>query len=49
MMGAVFAQGAKWIHADREFEYIGDDNFYNSNYVDVLEKPEILQPKEQAA
>jgi len=46
MMGAVFAQGAQWIRADfhlhtradREFKYAGDDNFYNSNYVDALEK-----------
>ncbi len=46
MMGAVFAQGAQWIRvdfhlhtrADREFEHTGDDNFYNSNYVDALEK-----------
>lgn len=46
MMGAVFAQGAQWIRADfhlhtradREFKFTGDDNFYNSNYVDALEK-----------
>lgn len=45
MMGAVFAQGAQWIRADfhlhtradREFKFTGDDNFYNSNYVDALE------------
>ena len=42
----VFYEGAQWIradfhlhtHADREFKYTGDDNFYNSNYVDALEK-----------
>jgi len=46
MMGAVFAQGAQWIRADfhlhtradREFKFTGDDNFYNSNYVDALEQ-----------
>lgn len=46
MMGTVFAQGAQWIRADfhlhtradREFQFTGDDNFYNSNYVDALEK-----------
>lgn len=46
MMGAVFAQGSQWIRADfhlhtradREFKFTGDDNFYNSNYVDALEK-----------
>ena len=46
MMGTVFAQGAQWVRADfhlhtradREFKYTGDDNFYNSNYVDALEK-----------
>ncbi|VDL24089.1 hypothetical protein BANRA_01973 [Escherichia coli] len=45
-MGTVFAQGAQWVRADfhlhtradREFKYTGDDNFYNSNYVDALEK-----------
>lgn len=39
-------QGAQWVRADfhlhtradREFKYTGDDNFYNSNYVDTLEK-----------
>lgn len=49
MMGAVFTQGAQWIRADfhlhtradREFKYTGDDNFYNSNYVDALEKANI--------
>lgn len=49
MMDAVFAQGAQWIRADfhlhtradREFKYQGDDNFYNSNYVDALEKAHI--------
>lgn len=42
----VFTEGAQWIRADfhlhtradREFKYMGDDNFYNSNYVDALEK-----------
>lgn len=46
MTGTVFAQGAQWVRADfhlhtradREFKYTGDDNFYNSNYVDALEK-----------
>ena len=46
MMGTVFAQGAQWVRADfhlhtradRGFKYTGDDNFYNSNYVDALEK-----------
>ncbi|MCP9447941.1 MAG: hypothetical protein NNA22_10285, partial [Nitrospira sp.] len=41
-----FPEGAQWIRADfhlhtradREFKYTGDDNFYNSNYVDALEK-----------
>ena len=45
MMGIVYAQGAQWIRADfhlhtradREFKFTGDDNFYNSNYVDALE------------
>lgn len=42
----VFAEGAQWVRADfhlhtradREFKYTGDDNFYNSNYVDALQK-----------
>ena len=42
----VFTEGAQWLRADfhlhtradREFKYTGDDNFYNSNYVDALEK-----------
>lgn len=42
----VFEEGARWIRADfhlhtcadGEFEYTGDDDFYNSNYVDALEK-----------
>jgi hypothetical protein len=46
MMGTVFTQGAQWVRADfhlhtradREFKYTGDDNFYNSNYVNALEK-----------
>ncbi|MCP1573956.1 ABC-type lipoprotein export system ATPase subunit [Herbaspirillum rubrisubalbicans] len=41
----VFSEGAQWVRADfhlhtradREFKYTGDDNFYNSNYVDALE------------
>ena len=41
----VFAEGAQWVRADfhlhtradREFKYAGDDNFYNSNYVDAME------------
>ncbi len=45
----VFAEGARWIRADfhlhtradREFKYTGDDNLYNSNYVDALEKADI--------
>ncbi|ULA65263.1 MAG: hypothetical protein LZF86_190566 [Nitrospira sp.] len=47
--GMVFDEGAQWIRADfhlhtradREFKYVGDDNFYNSNYVDTLEKAHI--------
>ncbi len=42
----VFSEGALWVRADfhlhtradREFKFTGDDNFYNSNYVDALEK-----------
>ena len=45
----VFAEGAQWVRADfhlhtradREFKFTGDDNFYNSNYVDALEKADI--------
>lgn len=45
-MSMVFEHGAQWVRADfhlhtradREFKYTGDDNFYNSNYVDALEK-----------
>ena len=45
-MSIIFTQGAQWIRADfhlhtradREFKFTGDDNFYNSNYVDALEK-----------
>lgn len=41
-----FPQGAEWIRADfhlhtkadKEFQYNGDENFYNSAYVDALEK-----------
>lgn len=48
-MDIVFEQGAQWIRADfhlhtradREFKYTGDDDFYNSNYVDALEKANI--------
>lgn len=48
-MGIVFEKGAQWIRtdfhlhtrADREFKYSGDDNFYNSSYVDALEKANI--------
>ncbi|MCL2876806.1 MAG: histidinol-phosphatase [Betaproteobacteria bacterium] len=44
-----FAEGAHWVRADfhlhtradREFKYTGDGNFYNSNYVDALEKMQI--------
>ncbi len=46
MMGTVFELGAQWIRADfhlhtradREFRYTGDDDAYNRNYVDALEK-----------
>lgn len=46
MMDTVFEHGAQWIRADlhlhtradREFKYTGDENFYNSSYVDALEK-----------
>jgi ABC-type lipoprotein export system ATPase subunit len=42
----VFDTGAQWVRADfhlhtradREFNYKGEDDFYNSNYVDALEK-----------
>lgn len=45
-MPIVFEQGSQWVRADfhlhtradREFKYAGDGNFYNSNYVDALEK-----------
>ena len=45
----VFAEGAQWVRADfhlhtradREFKFTGDDNFYNSNYVDALEKADV--------
>jgi chromosome segregation protein len=44
--GIVFYEGAQWIRADfhlhtradRVFKYTGDDNFYNNNYVDALQK-----------
>ncbi len=43
---AMFGEGAQWIRADfhlhtradREFKYTGDEAFYNSSYVDALEK-----------
>lgn len=42
----VFTDGAEWVRADfhlhtrvdREFKFTGDDSFYNSSYVDALEK-----------
>lgn len=45
----VFAEGAQWIradfhlhtNADGEFKYIGEDNFYNSDFVNALEKAQI--------
>lgn len=45
----VFTEGAQWVRADfhlhtradREFKYVGDDNFYNSSYVDALENANI--------
>lgn len=45
-MPIVFEQGSQWVRADfhlhtradREFKYTGDDNFYNSSYVNALEK-----------
>ncbi|MBK1700281.1 TrlF family AAA-like ATPase [Thiococcus pfennigii] len=45
-MPIVFEEGAQWVRADfhlhtradREFKYAGDDDFYNSNYVEVLER-----------
>ncbi|CBL45797.1 Conserved hypothetical protein [gamma proteobacterium HdN1] len=45
----VCAEGAQWVRADfhlhtradREFKYTDDDNFYNSSYVDALEKADI--------
>ncbi|MCY1271665.1 hypothetical protein D9M69_409110 [compost metagenome] len=58
MMGTVFAPGAQWIHvdfhlytrADREFKCVGDDNFYNGNYTDVLVRADIfVRPQEQVA
>ena len=41
-----FPRGAEWVRvdfhlhtkADKEFKYTGEDNFYNSAYVDALEK-----------
>ena len=46
MKSAVFENGAQWIRADfhlhtradREFKYSGEDNVYNSHYVEALEK-----------
>ncbi len=48
-MPIVFEQGAQWVRADfhlhtradREFKFAGDDNFYNSHYVDALENANI--------
>lgn len=45
-MPIVFEQGSQWVRADfhlhtradREFKYAGNNNFYNSSYVDALEK-----------
>lgn len=42
----VLTEGSRWVRADfhlhtradREFKYMGDDDFYNSSYVDALEK-----------
>ena len=42
----VFSEGAQWVRADfhlhtradREFKYTGDESFYNSSYVDALER-----------
>jgi chromosome segregation protein len=44
-----FPRGAEWVRvdfhlhtkADKEFEYSGDENYYNSAYVDALEKADI--------
>ena len=44
-----FPRGAEWVRvdfhlhtkADKEFKYGGDDSFYNSAYVDALEKTDI--------
>lgn len=44
-----FPRGAEWVRvdfhlhtkADKEFQYTGDENFYNSAYVDALEKAAI--------
>ena len=44
-----FAEGAQWMRADfhlhtradRDFKYTGDGNFYNSSYVDTLDKARI--------
>lgn len=41
-----FSSGAEWVRvdfhlhtkADKEFKYSGDENYYNSSYVDALEK-----------
>lgn len=41
-----FPRGAEWVRvdfhlhtkADKEFKYAGDENFYNSSYIDALEK-----------
>jgi predicted ATPase len=44
MKNALFKHGATWVRADfhlhtkadKEFVYTGEDDFYNSNYVDIL-------------
>jgi len=44
MKTTLFEQGSTWVRADfhlhtrvdKEFSYIGDDNFYNSSYIDAL-------------
>lgn len=49
MTQKVFTEGAQWIRADfhlhtradREFKYTGDDDWYNSSYVDALKKADI--------
>lgn len=44
-----FSHGSRWLRADfhlhtqadREFSYTGDDNYYNSSYIDALKSAEI--------